>query len=106
MIHYQWSNVRRHMLNVARYTLLDARVKRGRLTTKQSLGIRVACCAVGDRNPDGRLVARNAALTQKSVPRRQWAWADKLLPHSGYRLEMHKGERRCRSNCNNKHDPQ
>ena len=94
------------MLNVARYTLLYARVKRGRLTTKQSLGIRVAGCAVGHRNTDGRLVARAAARPQRSVPKRQGAWTYKLLPYSGYRLEMNEGKRRCDSDCNNKHDPQ
>ena len=67
------------MLDVTCRTLLDARVERGRLTTEQSLGVRMAGRALGDRHADGRLVARRASVAEVCVPRRQRTRTDELL---------------------------
>src|ERR1700691_552868 len=79
MIHHQRPNVPGLMLDVTRRTLLDARVELRRLATEQSLSVRMACRALGDRHADGRLVARCASIAEVCVPTRQRARADELL---------------------------
>ena len=55
------------MLDVARRALLDACVERGRLASKQPLGVRMARRAVGNCHADGGFVARSASAAQECV---------------------------------------
>lgn len=68
VIQRSWADVRAQMLDVARCTLANARVKRGRLTTEQSFSIGMARGAFRDRHADGRLVARFATIVKVGVP--------------------------------------
>ena len=67
------------MLDMTRGTLLDARVEGGRLTTEQSLSIRMTCRAIGDRHADVGLVTRGTSIGQVCVPRRQRTRSYELL---------------------------